>query len=282
MAKKLIINADDFGLSKEVNKAVETAHKKGVITSATIMTNMPAAEEAVKIAKKNPNLGVGVHLNPFKGKPISKDPEIKPLLDSQGNFCFGHKALSLLCVFSHPVRQALKAELDAQIKWLIDRGIEPTHLDSHKHIHCCPAVYSIVCALANKYKIPAIRYCFEPVEVGATPWPLSTAQGRRNAKTLRPLARVNRLQDKGLIKTECIYGIAHMGKIDVSFFNAVSLYNDAEVAEVLTHPAISDDPGTKDIMSKPKRKTEFETLCDPKVKEYFREAGIELVHYGQL
>jgi len=86
MDRRVIINADDFGLCDGVNKAVAQAHTDGVLTSATIMANMPAADEAVKIAKKLPNLGVGVHLNLTEGRPLSKDTSIGRLLDTDGQF----------------------------------------------------------------------------------------------------------------------------------------------------------------------------------------------------
>ncbi|MBA7689469.1 Chitooligosaccharide deacetylase [subsurface metagenome] len=86
MDKRIIINADDFGLCDGVNKAVAKAHTEGILTSTTIMVNMPAADEAVKIAKKLPTLGVGVHLNLFEGRPVSKDSRIGRLLDADGRF----------------------------------------------------------------------------------------------------------------------------------------------------------------------------------------------------
>jgi hopanoid biosynthesis associated protein HpnK len=282
MTKKLIINADDFGLSKEVNEAVEKAHKKGVLTSATIMANMPDAAGAVKIAKKLPKLGVGVHLNLFKGKPLCTDGSVERLVNDDGEFYLGPRKLAFLSIVSHPVRLAIKSEFEAQIERLVDKGIKPTHIDSHKHLHFFPAVFAIVCSLARKYEIKAVRYCFEQGRIGSTPWPLSTSPGRANAKKLRRFAMYDRMIDSDLFKTKMLFGIAHMGKIDSSFFKALSLYNPVDVAEVMTHPSTVNDPENIDVTYKPKGKTELETLCDERTIESLRKEGVELVHYGQL
>ncbi|MHC4086870.1 MAG: carbohydrate deacetylase, partial [Planctomycetota bacterium] len=165
MDRRIIINADDFGLCDGINEAVARAHSDGILTSATIMVNMPAAEKAVKIAKKLPSLGVGVHLNLTEGWPISKDPCISRLLDSDGQFAHSPFKLSLLSLAGNKIREAIRTELAAQIQWVIDHGLKPTHLDSHNHIHSFPALFSIVCQSARSFQIPAIRWTFEPKEL---------------------------------------------------------------------------------------------------------------------
>ena len=94
------------------------------------------------------------------------------------------------------------------------------------------------------------------------------------------MARINRIQNSDFLKTDCLLGVAHMGKIDVNFFKAVALYNSAATAEVMTHPGLDDGPERK--QSKMQRKGEFEALCSERTKQYFKNAGIKLVHYGQL
>lgn len=282
MAKKLIINADDFGCSPQVNEAVERAHTRGVLTSSTLMTNMAGFAEAVAIAKRLPRLGVGVHLNLFKSKPVSDDCRVQPLLDSNGCFKYSLQRLAFLSMFSHRIRTAIKIEMAAQIQRLVDSGLVPTHLDSHKHIHFFPAVYPIVCSLARQFKISAVRYCFEPAAVSNVPWPLSTPEGKQGAKQLRRMAGFNRLYDTELFRTDLTYGLTHVGRIEVNFFKAVSLYTTAQTSEVMTHPATADDPAESGKLLKLNRKTEFEGLCDERTKKYFQDAGIELIHYGEL
>jgi hopanoid biosynthesis associated protein HpnK len=282
MARRLIINADDFGWSPQVNEAVEKARTQGVLTSATLMTNVAYFKDAVAIAKRLPHLGVGVHLNLFKSKPVSDDSQVRCLLDSEGNFRYSHRMLALLSMFSHRIRKAIKIEMSAQIQRFIDSGLHPTHLDSHKHIHFFPAVYPIVCSLARLFKISAVRYCWEPAALSNVPWPLSTPQGKQRAKQLRKMAGFNRLYDYDLFKTEMTYGLTHLGRIDTNFFKAVSLYTTAQAAELMTHPATGDDSADSGKLLKFNRKTEFEALCDERTKKYLQEADIELIHYGQL
>ena len=282
MDRRIIINADDFGLCDGVNKAVAWAHSDGILTSATIMVNMPAAEKAVKIAKKLPSLGVGVHLNLTEGRPISKEPCIDRLLDSDGQFAHSPFKLSLLSLAGHKIREAIRTELAAQIQWVIDHGLKPTHLDSHKHIHSFPALFSIVCQSARSFQIPAIRWTFEPKELSRIPWPMTSEEGRIRALKVRIMAKINRMQNKDFLKIDALLGIAHTGKIDVNFFKAVTLYNSAATVEVMTHPGLTDGLDEDKTRLLHQRKIELDALCSGKTRQYFKDAGIKLVHYGQL
>jgi len=282
MDKRIIINADDFGLCSGVNKAVAQAHTDGVLTSATIMANMPAADAAVKLAKQMPGLGVGVHLNLFKGQPLSKDGSVDCLLDDKGSFALTPAKLSLLSICRRKIRKAIRTELAAQIQWVIDSGLKPTHLDSHKHIPSFPVIFPIVCGLARRFEIAAIRFTLEPKQLLAMPWPLPSEGGRKRAKAIRIMAKINRIQNSAFLKTDALLGVAHVGKIDVNFFKAVALYNSAATAEVMTHPGFDDDPEHKQSRLLNQRKGELQALCSERTKQYFKDAGIKLVHYGQL
>jgi len=282
MDKRIIINADDFGLCDGVNNAVAQAHTNGVLTSATIMANMPAADEAVKMAKQLPNLGVGVHLNLFEGRPLSKDGCIDCLLNAEGGFAFSPPKLSLLSIARRKIRNAIRTELAAQIQWVIDNGLKPTHLDSHKHIHSFPTIFPIVCDLAKRFEIAAIRFTLEPKQLLAMPWPLPSEGGRKRAKAIRIMAKINRIQNSAFLKTDVLLGVAHTGKIDVNFFKAVALYNSAATAEVMTHPGLDDGLEHRQTRLLYQRKVELQALCSERTKQYFKDAGIKLVHYGKL
>jgi len=282
MDRRIIINADDFGLCDGVNEAVAQAHSDGILTSATIMANMPAAEKAVEVAKKLPALGVGVHLNLTEGRPISKDPCTDRLLGSDGQFAHSPLKLSLLSLAGHKIREAIRTELAAQIQWVIDHGLKPTHLDSHKHIHAFPALFSIVCQSARSFQIPAIRWTFEPKELSRIPWPMTNEDGRIRAQKVRIMARINRMQNKDFLKNDALLGVAHTGKIDVNFLKAVTLYNSAATVEVMTHPGFADGLDADKTRLLHQREVELEALCSEKTKQFFEGAGIKLVHYGNL
>lgn len=280
MDKYVIINADDFGVLGEVNEAVRKAHTQGVLTSASIMVNMPAAEEAVEIAKELPGLGVGVHLNLSKARPICKEPVVKCLLNKDGEFGLSKLKLFVLSMCCDKVRRAVAAEMGAQIQWLVDRGIQPKHLDSHYHIHSFPGLFSIVCRLASRFRIGAIRWVYEPSQVSGAPWPMTTDAGKGKARFYRALAKINRFQNLDFLKSGAFLGIAHTGRIDVNFFKAAALYNYAPVTEVMTHPAVNSE--TFDSQTGLQREAELKGLCDERTKRQFSDLGIKLVHYGQL
>jgi hopanoid biosynthesis associated protein HpnK len=282
MGKRIIINADDFGLCEGVNRAVAQAHTDGVLTSATIMANMPAANKAVLIAKQLPTLGVGVHLNVTAGRPLSEDSSVGPLLGTDGRFAYSLSKLFLLFLTGQRIRNAVRTELITQIQWLFDNGLKPTHLDSHKHIHGFPPIFSIVCELARRFRIRAIRWLFEPQAVCCSPWPLPSEGGRKRARTVRTMAKINRIQNRDFLKTDAVFGVAHTGKIDANFFKAVTLYNNAATVEVMTHPGFADglDPNETRLIHQ--RKVELKALCSEVTKRYIKDAGIKLVHYGNL
>jgi len=281
MEKRLVINADDFGLCQAVNKAVVKAHTEGVLTSATIMANMPAAEQAVRIAKELPGLGVGVHLNLTNGKPLSGARGLAPLLNRNGEFKGSGAALSVLSL-APGVGKAIRAELAEQIRWVIDHGVKPTHVDSHKHVHTIPRIFSMVCQVARYFGIGAARFAYEPREVSAVPWPLPAGGQKTKARFFCVLAQINRLQNHDFFRTGGMLGIAHMGKLDASFFRAVALYNPVGAAEIMTHPGFDEsDEGEKSGLGS-RRRMELEALCSEKTKHYLEEGQIKLVHYGQL
>jgi predicted glycoside hydrolase/deacetylase ChbG (UPF0249 family) len=282
MEKRLIINADDFGLSEGVNKGIVEAHTKGVLISATIMVNMPAAEQAVELTKKLPNLGIGVHLNLTNGKPVCQNAVVKLLLGPDGNFGLSAGKLALASLVTGKVRAAIEAELSAQIQWVIERGIKPTHLDSHKHFHTFPIIFRIVCRLAKRFAIPAIRYAYEPKQVCHLPWPVTDEQSRKRASLVRTMAKLNRWQNHSFFKTDALLGVAHTGNINVNFFRACSLYNTAATAELMTHPGYTYDLDAGQTRLVKQREVELEALCSDRTKQYLKEAGIKLVHYGRL
>jgi hopanoid biosynthesis associated protein HpnK len=282
MDRRIIINADDFGLCKGVNRAVAEAHTKGILTSATIMTNMPAAAEAIELARQLPGLGVGVHLNLTDGPPVSKDADVQLLVSTDGQFNCSPAKLSFYSLVSPRFRNAVKVELAAQIQWAVERGLHPTHLDSHKHIHSFPAIYPLVCGLATQFEIPAIRFTYEPRNFSAMPGLPPSGVGKKRASLIRIMARINRLQNSSFFKTDMLLGVAYTGRIDTDFFKAVALYNRAPVAEIMTHPGFVD--GLENFRTRlvQQRKIEFDALCSEKTRQYLVKAGVKLVHYGQL
>jgi len=281
--RKLIINADDFGLCRGVNEAVKQAHQTGLLKSATIMANMPGTDQAIEIAAQTPSLGVGVHLNLTEGSPVSRDSRVSLLADSHGKFNLTPAALALKSLISAKTRHAIELELTAQIACIIARGLNPTHLDSHKHIHSFPAIFSIVCKLARRFSIDAVRYTFEPKEICRPPWPECTAKGKKRARTVRLMARANRASNPALLKTNCLLGVAHTGCINTDYYKALAnCPHLGPTIELMTHPGYPEglDHNTTRLINQ--RQIELDALCSQQAKNSLAQAGLKLVHYGLI
>lgn len=145
---KVIFNSDDFGYSKGVNYGIIDAFTDGILTSTTIMANMPGFEHAVKLGQQHTGLGIGVHLTLTCGNPILKN--INTLVNEFGEFKSKKNYDNGLKVNPDEV----KCEWDAQIQRVLRSGITPTHLDSHHHIHTYGNNQEIVIELARKYDLP--------------------------------------------------------------------------------------------------------------------------------
>lgn len=278
--RKMIINADDFGLCAGVNRAVMQAHTQGVLTSATIMANMPGFDEAVEMAGKIGNLGIGVHLNVVEGKPVSTNSLISRLVDDDGRFKYKPGKLAIKCMLGQDNLKAVEIELSAQIEKVINSGIKPTHLDSHKHFHCFWQIYKIVCRLAEKYGIGAIRWPWEPETVCSKGWPKVERKDKIRAMLVRNMALQCQKADSRFIKTDIFFGLAHTGKIDNNFWKEVAETQYAGIAEVMTHPGYAQ--GLENTRLVKERENELKWLCDSATKQMLKNAEIELVNYGNL
>jgi len=281
MTRRLIINADDFGFCRGVNRAVLEAHNRGILTSATLMAGAPAAEEAVEIARQTPTLGVGVHLNLTEGKPLSQPDRMRPLLDARGEFTLSPSKLALTSLLIGRLRKAVEAELAAQIEWVFDHGIKPTHLDSHKHIHAFVTIWPIVCRLAHRFDIPAVRWPWEPPWTANAP-PATDRTDRKRARTVRTMARICRRLDARFIKNQWLFGLAHTGKIGGEFWSMLAGNMPDGIAEAMTHPGYPDGLDATKTRLVAQRLAELDALCSDRTKTIIKDADIELTHYGKL
>jgi predicted glycoside hydrolase/deacetylase ChbG (UPF0249 family) len=174
MAPRLIINADDFGLTPGVNRAIAELHQAKALTSATLMATGPAFEDAVAIAHANPTLGVGCHILLTDGVPVSNPQSIPTLLGPDGKSLRPSLLDFIQALLRGKIREEeIEREALAQIQKLQHAGIHVTHLDTHKHTHLFPAVVRPLLRVAERSSIPAIRYPFEQS------WSLALDHGNR-------------------------------------------------------------------------------------------------------
>lgn len=154
---RLIINADDFGRSTEINRAVLRAHREGVLNSASLMIAGEAADEAVEMARQNPSLSVGLHVVAVDGPAVLGAERIPHLVDSEGRFPNAPARLGLRYAFSRAAKRELSAELSAQFEAFAATGLPLSHVDGHQHMHLHPAVFDGVVPLARQFGARRIR-----------------------------------------------------------------------------------------------------------------------------
>ena len=278
VSKRVIVNADDFGFSSAVTEGIVRAHREGIVTSTTLAANMPTAAEAVGRLADLPDLGVGVHLNVSQGPPLSDAG--RRLAGEDGQMAHTATGVIRLAAFRPWLLSAIEAEFDAQIRWALDYGICPTHLDSHRHCHAFGPIFRRVVRLAKRYDIPFIRRHREVL--GGDSWPPAPPKQRRTRRILNMLGRFQPLRASGLLATTGTWGVAHTGMIDAAWLIFAAGCVPAGVTEIMTHPGCPDDAPTGASRLDQSRPKELAALCDPAVRRAFAAAAIELIHYGHL
>jgi predicted glycoside hydrolase/deacetylase ChbG (UPF0249 family) len=280
MSKQLIVNADDYGKTAGVTQGIIQAHREGIVTSTTVMMNMPQVEDALELAGDYPDLGIGVHLVFTAWRPLRPPAEVPSLVDADGYF---H---SQEAVLSRPNRidtDELKAELKTQIERFRALGREPDHLDFHHFIHISPSFFAVYVELAEEYGLP-MRLPFPPEEEwdeAATS--VSMAQGLP-PDLLREIVR----QDIGMVQAK---GIPYPDHFVQSFYGETLTLETLlsilaglpeGISELMTHPGLADEKLLATSTYGKEREAEVGFLCHPQVKERIGELGIELVNFGVL
>lgn len=228
--KRLIVTADDFGRALPVNEAVEDAHRRGILTAASLMVAGDAAADAVERARRLPSLGVGLHIVLVDGRPALPPEQIPDLVDADGWFTDRLVSLGVKIFFSPAVRRQVKAELRAQFELYRATGLPLGHIDAHHHYHLHPTVFDIAVALAKEYGAPAIRVPWEPPATGAA-WANSLFHLRRIRRMRRKLAAA------GLLTNDRVFGLTHSGAMDTERLVAILDTLPEGLNEIYGHPA---------------------------------------------
>jgi chitin disaccharide deacetylase len=288
MMMELIVNADDFGLTRGVNAGVVRAHREGILTSATLMANGDAFDDAVELARANPSLDVGIHLCLTGGRALASKDLIPSLVDDDGQL---PKTLFVLLTRLSsgriPTRQ-IEAEFRAQIQRVLDAGIRPTHLDTHKHIHTHPRVMEALGRAANEFKIRCVRKPFEDFRVSLSN---RTANGRDNTRQVvsavaagmtAPLFRLL-VKSYGLWTPDHFFGLTATGRLSSDEIKGVLIALPPGKSELMCHPGVCDDElGRCETRLKRERELELDALLDPSVRRTADERGVRLIGYEEL
>lgn len=176
--KRLIVNADDFGLHESINEGIIQAHCAGCVTSTSLVAGGQAFEEAVSLARQYPSLGIGVHLTLVGLRPVAHG-DVRSLLADDGNFYPDYLAFSRQYFKGRIQMGHVETELRCQLQKVVGSGIKVTHLDSHQHLHVLPGFPRLIAALAHEFGIDRIRIPAEPINfIQVDQWSLGRLLGR--------------------------------------------------------------------------------------------------------
>jgi predicted glycoside hydrolase/deacetylase ChbG (UPF0249 family) len=255
--KRLIVNADDFGFTHDVNRGILDAHRYGIVTATTLMANGGAFDDAVRLARANPTLDIGCHLTLVGG----------PSLPASVRQLVAALARNRIRIYD---------ELAAQVRRILDAGIPLTHLDTHKHTHLLPPVLEAVVRLAEEFSIPWVRAPFDLAPAGA----LKTRAATRVMRLFRPrFLRV--LREHGCRTTDHFAGFQLTGFLGTAELVDLIRRLPSGTTEFMCHPAYC----TEELRAAPtrlneQRERELRALTSPQVRDAIVAAGVELVSYG--
>ena len=289
MPRNLIVNADDLGWTPGVNRGIAEAHRNGIVTSASLLANGEAFAEAVELVRTSRGLGVGVHLNLNDGLPTAPRETVPSLLNDAGEFEGGPDGLLLKIATRALSMREVEIEWEAQISAVRRAGIEPTHLDGHKHVHMLPGLFEIALRLAKRHGIAAIRVSLEASSLRAA---LSTGEARAvvlkqgvQARGLKLLARDAREQAEraGVSTADYFCGIAQTGELTKLGVARLLRSLPEGTTELMCHPGYADDALRKTATRlQASREKELEILTDTEIRNLVASQGVRLIDYAFL
>ena len=289
--RNLIVNADDLGWTDGVNRGIADAHRQGLVTSTSLLANGRAFDSALDVARGNPALGVGVHLNLSDGPPTASPENVRGLLNSENCLEDGPETLLLRIASRSLPLEEIEREWDAQIQKVREAGLHPTHVDGHKHVQMLPGLFEIAVRLAKKHGIRAIRVSHEESRLRAvlatdgeqkTGVVLKQRVQARGLKLLAPDARemANR---QGLVTTDYFCGIAQTGVLHRTGVERLLESLPDGTTELMCHPGYFDDAlHASPTRLQESRQTELQILTDPAVRKLVATRGIRLISYKLL
>ncbi len=271
-ARRLIVNADDFGASASINQAVIQAQREGILTTASLMVNEPGFDEAIALARQNPRLGVGLHLTLSHGHAALPPEKISGLVNSRGEFSNEPVATGLRYFARRNLREQLRREIRAQFEKFRATGLRLDHVNGHLHFHLHPTVFPLVMELTEEFGIRRVRLTRDPFWLNAR---LASGQWfyrASHALIYLCLAANARgvLRRRGIRHTRRVFGLLQNARVDEDYILRLLPQLPAGDSELYSHPSLDEF------------KHEFAGLISAKVKATVQQAGIELIRYQDL
>ncbi|QNT77852.1 hopanoid biosynthesis-associated protein HpnK [Entomobacter blattae] len=262
--KQAIFTADDFGMSVEINEAVEQAHREGILSTASLMVAGSAVEDAIKRAKKMPSLKVGLHLVTIEGPATLPPEEIPHLVNSDGVFSSEQFKLGINYFFKPAIRSALQAEIIAQFKAYAATGLPLDHANAHKHMHLHPTVGQILIETGKSYGLKAVRVPYEPSRPNYSCKKPSLADN-----CLQYWTKILRFQIKkaGMHTSDWCFGLAATGQMTTATITTLLDNLPEGLSEIYFHPATAKNAYLTAVMPDYRHHEELEALCSKEIKE---------------
>jgi hopanoid biosynthesis associated protein HpnK len=270
--QRVIFNADDFGRSHSINEAVIRAHREGVLTTASLMVNGEAFDEAVQLARQHPSLGVGLHLTLVMGRSSLSRSDIPGLVNDRGEFTNNPVAAGMKAFFHRSLRPQLEAEIAAQIDRFDDTGLLMDHLNGHLNFHLHPTIFQLLMRNRGSWELPAIRLTRDPFWLNAR-----IARGQFLYRLSHALifgllcARAHpALNRAGLRHTDAVFGLQSNGRVTEEYLLKLLPRLPTGDVEIYSHPCVATFP------------EEFAALTSPFVMGLTKKLGIRRCRYQDL
>jgi hopanoid biosynthesis associated protein HpnK len=271
-ARRLIVNADDFGRSSSINEAVIRAHREGILTTASLMVNEPACAEAVALAKENSKLGVGLHIALLHGRSALPSEQIPELVNNRGEFSKDPVNAGIKFFFRRDLRAQIEDEIAEQFARFEATGLNLDHVNGHLHIHLHPVIFEILQRRAAEWCITHFRFTRDPFWLNARLAGGAWFYRASHAIIYRLLsARVRvTLEKRGIRFTPQVFGLLQNARVDEKYVTRLLPQLPAGDSELYSHPSLAEFHH------------EFEALISPAVCRMIREQNIELIRYQDL
>ena len=282
--RKLIVTGDDFGLAVPVNEAIEEAHRRGVLTTASLMVGAGAVADAVERARRLPTLRVGLHLVLVEGHPVLPPREIPNLVDSRGEFATRLVGAGLNFFFRPGVRRQLEAEIRAQFEAFTKTGLPLDHVNAHNHMHLHPTVLGLILKVGRGYGLKAVRVPYEPFLVS---WRTARQALLKRLVTwccLLPwmaLLKV-RLRRANIRSNDRVFGLYDSGHLRGELLVRLLKQLPPGVTEIYCHPATRRCAELERTMPDYQHEQEFEALISSAVMEAIRVGGFQRITFSEL
>ncbi len=285
--RRLIVNADDFGLTAGVNRGIVEAHGGGIVTSSTLMANASALDDAIRLAGSSPGLSLGCHVVLVDGAPVLECNRVSTLVNRRrdGQFEEGIARFAFRVLRGQIDTDQVEAEVTAQIRKLQSAGVQVSHLDTHKHTHIFPQVLRPILRAATTCGVRAIRNPFGRLafsQIANRPG-LWKRYGQLKMLNAWAAAFAQTVAAAGMSTPDGSLGIVATGSLDGRLLRLILENLPEGTWELVCHPGYNDDALQRvRTRLRDSREVELQLLTSASARKWLTQAGVQLISYHGL